>query len=280
MPRTLSPLRYPGGKTKLYKYTKNLIEKNNLSNCIYIEGFAGGSGLALELLANNVVDKLLLNDIDKSIYVLWKTILNNPKPLIELINTINITVDEWYKQRKIQDNKDLSQNEVELAFSTLFLNRTNRSGIIYAGPIGGYEQKGKYKIDCRFNKDSIIEKINYIHSMKDNIEFYNYDAELFIDKIIKEIKEPFFCFFDPPYFKKGQSLYVNFYNYDDHSSLANKISSLNNNWIVTYDNEDEIKQLYSKFKQKNFNLNYSAGTNRVGTELMIYSDSIKTINFQ
>ena len=279
MPITLSPLRYPGGKTKLYKYTKNLIYKNNLNECTYVETFAGGAGLALELLVNEDVSKLILNDLDPSIYTLWFNILNNPKELSEKIMATEITVDEWYAQKKIQENKFQLNESIDLAFSTLFLNRTNRSGILKAGPIGGYKQESKYKIDCRFNKEKIIKKIYKIYSYRDVIYFYNLDAEVFIDEVIKKEKEKLFCFFDPPYYEKGPELYVNHYLKSDHERLGNKIKSIDNYWITTYDNAEEIKEIYKDKKIIEFNLNYSAGKSKKGTEIMIFSDRIKSINF-
>lgn len=273
MPKTLSPLRYPGGKTKLFNYTKKIIENNNLKGCTYIEAFAGGCGLALELLKSDIVDKIILNDIDISIYSLWQTILENPNELIDMIINTDISINEWNIQKSIQKNKDNNVDSLKLAFSTLFLNRTNFSGILNAAPIGGYEQQGKYKIDCRFNKEDIIQKIKYIYSLRDRISFYNLDAENFIDSVIKLEQNPVFCFFDPPYFKKGQSLYVNFYESEDHFNLSRKITSLDCNWIVTYDNVDYIKSLYSDYFIDLFEINYSAANHVLGKEIMIYSDN-------
>lgn len=274
MPITKSPLRYPGGKTKLYNYTRKLIEINDLQGCTYIEPFAGGCGLALQLLDDNIVDKLVLNDIDISIFTFWNTVLNNPSELCKKIYSTEVTINEWKLQKSIQENKNKA-TEFELAFSTLFLNRTNRSGIISAGPIGGYEQNGNYLMDCRFNKNNIVDKIMKINSYKKRIRFHNLDAEVFIKRIVSRQKKPTFIFLDPPYFGKGPELYTNFYNKNDHISLRNTTSKIKKKWIVTYDNVDKIKELYKDYSINEYNINYSAQKNYKGKEIMIYCDDIK-----
>lgn len=280
MTRTLSPLRYPGGKTKLYKYTKKLIEHNNLIGCAYAEPYAGGCGLALQLLHTNIVDNIILNDIDRSIYAFWRTVLDRSEELIEKINTTPITIDEWQKQKEIQENK-CNADLFELGFSTLFLNRTNFSGIIKAGPIGGYKQSGKYKLDCRFNKENTIKKLKLIYNYKEQIQFYNEDAIDFFEILNAKNQDNLFIFLDPPYFEKGPGLYTNFYTEEDHISLANHVANLNHNWIVTYDNVDRIKEIYDEydFNHNEYSLRYSAKNKYEGTEIMFYSNNLVPISF-
>jgi len=280
MTRTLSPLRYPGGKTKLYNYTAKLIKRNNLIGCTYVEPFAGGCGLAIKLLHTGIVDHLILNDIDRSIYAFWKTVLDNCEKLITKIMDTPITIDEWNKQKEIHDNK-FDVDLFELGFSTLFLNRTNYSGIIKARPIGGLNQTGTDKLDCRFNKKDIIKKIKLVHSYREQIQFYNMDAIDFF-KILNEISEDeVFIFLDPPYFKKGPDLYTNFYTEEDHIKLASIVSNLNHNWIVTYDNVEEIKEIYEQYNlnSKEYSLRYSANNKYLGNEVMFYSNRIIPVNF-
>ncbi|MDC5255922.1 DNA adenine methylase, partial [Acinetobacter baumannii] len=206
--------------------------------------------------------------IDISIWSFWYSILFKTDDFIELIKSTEITIDEWHQQKYIQNIK----NEVDtltLGFSTFFLNRTNRSGIIQkAGVIGGLEQKSKYPLDCRFNKKSLISKIEKISQYREFIHLYNMDAVNFIEEIEKKIEERFFCI-DPPYFKKGQSLYTNFYTPNDHEKLSKVIKKIEGQWILTYDNIIEIKNLYSNLPQYNFDLNYTAAEKRKGTELLI-----------
>ena len=268
----ISPLRYPGGKAKFYNNIIKIFNDNNIKKPVYCEAFAGGAGLALLLLKNNIVDKLILNDIDKSIYCFWKSILDFNKEFCEMINSVNIDLVEREIQKKIQKDKDIldltkKSDILKLGFSTFFLNRVNRSGIIRAGVIGGIEQNGNYKMDCRFNKNNLIERIKEINKYKKKIEFYNLDAIDFLKKI--ENKKKIFIFFDPPYFQKGKDLYTNFYMIEDHINLAKHISNLKQDWITTYDNTEEIKKIYSEFQIKEFDILYSLEKKRKAKEILI-----------
>lgn len=270
----LSPLRYPGGKDKTYNYVKKLIEINNIST--YIEPFAGGAAVALRLLLNNDVKKIIINDYDLSIYAFWYSVVFKSEDLVSLIEQTPITIEEWFKQKEIQENKE-NVSLISLAFSTLFLNRTNRSGIIKAGVIGGKEQSGKYKLDCRFNKEKIIEKINNIAKQKNRIEIYNMDAQEFIVQVIKKTRKSL-TFFDPPYYEKGPDLYTNFYTHQDHVNLAHTINKemKNRYWILTYDISKQIEELYSKYTMVKYYLNYSIATPIKGQEFLFYSKKLST----
>ena len=279
MSKSISPLRYPGGKAKVYKQIVDLLEKNNKIETTYIEPFAGGCGLALMLLKNNIVSNLILNDIDKSIYCFWKSVLKYNSELCQMVDSATLTLGEREIQKSIQNNKekiDMRKKEdvLKLGFSTFYLNRVNRSGIIKAGVIGGINQDGNYKMDCRFNKKDLVEKIQEIYKYKDKIKFYNLDVLDFLKRIKNKDN---FIFFDPPYYNKGKDLYVNFYKHDDHLNLANKISKLRNDWIVTYDNTDEIKNMYSQFRQKEFDITYTLENKRKAKEIIIFSNTLENI---
>lgn len=277
MKRSLSPLRYPGGKAKLYDKTLDLLEKNNLVGETYIEPFAGGCGLALLLLQNGKVERLVLNDIDRSIFSFWHSVLNRTDELCVLIENTDITLEERERQKLIQTKK-MDIDFLTLGFSTFFLNRVNHSGVIKGGPIGGVKQEGQYKIDCRFNKPQLIKQIREIASYRDRIEFYNLDVLEFINVILPKKSKKSFIFLDPPYYKKGPGLYVNFYKHEDHEKLAKEIEDkIKQHWIVTYDNVVPIKEMYSNFRQSEFGITYTLknqGKNS-GSEVMVFSHSLK-----
>jgi len=276
-----SPLRYPGGKAKLAKYFKNLILENNLKEGTYIEIYAGGASIALSLLIENYVSKIIINDNDKSIYVLWYSILNYPKALSNLIKKTPLTIDIWREQKEIQKNKekyDLNKKRdvLELGFSTFFLNRTNRSGIINAGVIGGLNQKGKWKMNARFNKENLVRKIKLISKYKNKIKLYNLDAIKLINKIKSQLPKKTLIYLDPPYYCKGKELYMNYYDYEDHKRIAETIKVLINiKWVMTYDDVGPINGLYSGFDNYSYLLNYSAANSGKGKELIIFSPKIK-----
>ncbi len=216
-----------------------------------------------------------LNDLDRSIWAVWHSMLNELDAFIDKINKTEITINEWHKQRDIQNNKE-QYTDLEVGFSSFFLNRTNRSGIILkAGVIGGLLQENeKYKMDCRFNKSELIKRIIKINSYKDRIHIYNNDAVAFMTEMEKIYDNV--CFFiDPPYYEKGASLYTNFYSKEDHAKISDVILKLKNKWILTYDDADKIRELYSEHPSYEFYLNYSLAIKRVGTELFFSSKDLE-----
>ena len=272
-----SPLRYPGGKTILYENVRKILELNHLLDCTYIEPFSGGSGLALKLLLNNDVKKIVINDLDYAIYCFWYNVLFDSERFCEDIKNVIVNLEEWEKQKYIYNNQD-EFSMYEIGFSTFFLNRTNRSGIIKGGPIGGKKQEGKYKIDCRFNKEVLMDKIKLINKYRSKIKLFNYDVNEFINKVaVKQKDENFFMYFDPPYIKKGPELYRNHFDINKHRDLSKKIKEklINNNWIITYDDNELVYELYDKFTINKFSLNYYAGNKKIGNEVMIFSDKLK-----
>lgn len=276
MPVTYSPLRYPGGKNSTYEYVKHLVKLNHIST--YIEPYAGGAAVALRLLINDDVKRIIINDFDRSIYAFWHSVLYQTDKLVNKIISTEVTIDEWKIQKKVQENKE-NANLLDLGYSTLFLNRTNRSGIIKAGVIGGKNQNSNYKLDCRFNKVNLIEKITKISKYRSQIKLCNKDAIDFIKTEIKHTRKSL-TFFDPPYFNKGPDLYTNFYEKEDHQNLAITIQKLMKNryWILTYDVSDEIKRLYKKEHKIKYYLNYSISKPKKGQEFMFFSQKINPGN--
>lgn len=269
-----TPLRYPGGKGKLAPFIKNIFRHNMLCDGTYIEPYAGGSAVALTLLLEGLAWNIVINDIDERVYAFWWCVLNDTENLLRMISDTNVNIKTWEKQKEI--HKDIEKySTLEIGFATFFLNRSNRSGILQAGVIGGKNQNGPYKIDARYNKKELCERINLIAQYKNRIQLYNLDAIDLIDKMSKNIAEKSLFYFDPPYFNKGKMLYRNSYNLEDHRIVAKKITSLKTPWLVTYDNAPEIKELYATENQIEFDISYSAHKERLrGTEIMFYSKDL------
>lgn len=275
-----SPLRYPGGKNKLSAFIANICVENGI-NGHYVEPYSGGASVALFLLLEGFVKKITINDKDRSIYAFWHSVLHKTDELCSRIEETEITVAEWQNQKEVQRNKEKA-NLLDLGFSTFFLNRTNRSGIITGGIIGGVEQRGDYPIDCRFNKKELIQRIKKIASRKKDIRLYKKDALELIDKIQMEAKDSNVIFyFDPPYYYKASSLYMNHYKDENHKIVSEKIKSIRNiRWIVSYDNVDEIKELYSDCEKKEYSFKHTAHSARIGKEILFFSPAIKKIEIK
>ena len=266
-----SPLRYPGGKGKLAPFMKYLVQKTGHVGGTYIEPFAGGAGIALDLLENDVVSKIVINDLDKGIYSFWRALLNETDRFIEEINNVPLNIDEWNRQKSIMLNSQ-KKYSFELGFATFYMNRTNRSGIIKGGAIGGLEQTGKWRLDARFNKPNLIKRINKIVERKDSIHIYNKDVASLIKNYLPKYQDNAFVYFDPPYFGKGKQLYLNFFNYQDHVRIEQMINeSVDFDWVITYDDVPEIANIYKNHELRRFDLNYSAAEKRIASEIIIFS---------
>ena len=272
MNKYVSPLRYPGGKLKVVDFIKHLFEVNDLCGGTYIEPYAGGASVALSLLFSDHAHIIHINDIDRSIYAFWYSVLYNTDALCRMINDTTVNMEVWEKQRMVQNNKT-NENLLELGFSTFFLNRTNRSGILSAGVIGGKNQNGYYKIDARYNKKDLIGRIEKIAKYCDRIEITNLDAKQLIESMDSTDTKTI-CYLDPPYYIKGQDLYLNYYNDKDHMAISQAIKNYNGKWIISYDAVPFITTLYNEFRKKEYNLSYSAGNPAKGKEVMIYSDRL------
>ena len=265
-----SPLRYPGGKNKISPFVKLIIDKSGLTNITYVEPFAGGAGVALSLLFSGTVNHIVINDYDKCIYSVWRAILNDTNEFIKLIKDTDVTIEEWHRQKDIYSTQN-NKYSLELAFATFFLNRTNRSGILKAGPIGGFNQNGNYLIDARFNKENLIQRIFDIADKKNQISLFNKDIRSFFKSYLPKY-ENVFLYLDPPYYKKGQELYKNFFTDKDHQEIAECVKQLTCNWIITYDNTAEITKLYEEQQCGFFDLSYSLANNLRASELIVLSN--------
>jgi len=270
-----SPLRYPGGKNKISPFIAKICIDNDV-NGHYIEPYCGGAAVALFLLLEGYVEKITINDKDRSIYAFWHSILNKTGEFCDMILESEISIKEWHKQHLVQKDKK-KEDLLKLGFSTFYLNRTNRSGIIGARPIGGLEQLGNYKIDCRFNKPELIKRIKRIAKQKNKIKLYKKDALKLIDKIESEQNNPNTIFyFDPPYFLKASSLYLNHYEEEDHQLVSDRIKKIKNmKWIVSYDNVQEIRKLYKGKALKEYSLRHTSNIPVEGKEILFFSPYLK-----
>lgn len=272
--RYYSPLRYPGGKTFLAPLLSNIIEKKRLRNATYIEPYAGGAGAALALLCQNKVEQVVINDFDRAIYSFWRSAIYESERFVDAIRSTPVTVKEWRKQKAIYSNT--KARRFDLGFATFFLNRTNMSGILDGGPIGGIAQTGKWKINARFYKETLVGRIEQLGALRDRIEVYNKDGVDLIEDYLD--RDNVIVYLDPPYFEKGATLYLNHYEAPDHIRLAGVLnSSPKSNWVLTYDNQRQIRQLYPLRRIVQYSLLYKAYKQRKGKEILILSDSIRAV---
>jgi DNA adenine methylase len=273
-PAFYTPLRYPGGKGKLVPFIKRIFDENDLVDGVYVEPYAGGAAVAMELLLHEYARKVYINDISAGVAAFWRSVLDDTEALCRAISRTKVTMTQWRMQREIQNHPD-EHDDLALGFSTFFLNRTNRSGILNAGVIGGKEQKGAWKIDARFNAVDLIKRIQIIARVRNRIEFHQLDALAFIDTIAPSLPAKSLIYLDPPYYVKGSDLYLHHYKHDDHLKIAKRVARLRTkNWVVSYDNAPEIQPMYAKFRNIVYGLSYSAQDRYKGAEIMFFSDSL------
>lgn len=269
-----TPLRYPGGKGKLTDFIKLVFEQNDLLDGHYIEPFAGGSGIAIELLLLEYASCIHLNDLNRSIYAFWHSVVNHPDELCARISKTHVSMAEWRRQKDVQNDAE-SQDLLDLGFSTFFLNRTNRSGIIKGGVIGGKTQQGAWSLSARYNKPDLCNRIEKIGRHASKIRLYNLDAADLITGVLPSLPQRSLVYLDPPYYVKGQGLYENHYQHDDHAVIAQLVKKkIKLPWIVSYDHTPEILGFYAECRSIVYGLNYSAASRYEGSEAMFFSDKL------
>jgi len=273
--RLYSPLRYPGGKNCIFKFLSNLFYENDLIGIEYAEPYAGGAGLALHLLMDGYVSKIHLNDLDEWVYAFWYTILNNKDEFCSWLKNVTVCINTWQTYKNMLSHSS-NLTEYEKAQVFFFLNRTNVSGVIKGGVIGGLMQKGNYKIDARFNRIDLINRIEKIYQRRNNIEIYNLDGIDFLKQMNRKHRD-IFIYIDPPYVIKGSNLYLNFYTQSDHIALAQMVKKLRKGWLISYDNCALVNSLYNTYNRISYKLAQNT-SNRIGEEMLIFPEFIEYSN--
>ena len=251
-----------------------ILDRNGLSNIEYAEPFAGGAAVALALLLEDYASTIYINDLSRPVYAFWHTVLNATSELCRRVEQADLTVGEWRRQRAVYNRRHDADLE-ELGFATLYLNRTNRSGIVSGGLIGGYEQSGEWGIDARFNRADLIQRIRRIGRYRSRIQLFQLDARVFVRDVVTKLKKGPFVFLDPPYIEKGEDLYLNDYLLDDHRELARQVSNLNQHWMVTYDPPADDAGLFPNSTRITYGLPYTANLRYEGKEMMFLDGRLR-----
>ena len=271
--RYLSPLRYPGGKSQLAPFFSRIISAQENRPTRYAEPFAGGAGAALKLLVSGDVEHIHINDINPGIAAFWRSIFTNSAEFIKLIEQTPIDVEHWYQAREVYLSPAL-YNDLELGFATFFLNRTNRSGILLARPIGGLEQTGQWKIDARFNRENLSSRVRYLSTFSERVTVTEGDALDFLREI-EQFGEDVFTYIDPPYLTQGDYLYLDAFDSDAHLALSNLLKDMETPWVLTYDADKRINEsLYIGERCAQFGISHTAQVQHVGSEYVVFGSSL------
>ncbi|MER7894616.1 DNA adenine methylase [Streptomyces sp. NPDC096046] len=271
--RYISPLRYPGGKARLAPYIAHLIARQRPRPKAYAEAFAGGAGAALRLLVDNEVDHIYINDLDPGVAALWRCIFNHTEQFIAAVETEEISVAAWHRHSQTYQDPS-GKSDIELGFATFFLNRCNRSGILRARPIGGLDQNGNWKIDARFNRESLVQRIRNLGNYSSRVTLSEMDARSFI-KNLEPQSDDVLLYVDPPYLVQGDRLYMDSLTESDHKELAAVLRKTPLRWLLTYDADKRITgELYKGFRCVEFSILHTAQIQRTGVEYAIFGNQL------
>lgn len=273
MPRYKSPLRYPGGKLDFAPFLRDLIVVNDLSDGIYAEAYCGGASAALELLFGEIVQEIYINDADYQVFAFWEAILKDTDAFLQKLWNVPTTIDEWWKHKQVLQYPE-NHSSTDVGFAAFYLNRCNHSGILTGGPIGGYQQSGTWKLDARFTRKDLSNRIERIALYEDRIHPSSLDALDFLQRIVK-LNGRLFAYLDPPYYSMGDRLYLNYYTPDDHRKLAKYLENTRLKWVLSYDDVPQIRALYPTLRKKKTNVVYHAHLRKRGNELIIFSPDLQ-----
>lgn len=270
-----TPLRYPGGKQRLWPFISEILSTNDLKGGHYAEPYAGGAGVAIELLLRSEVSRIHLNDSCVGVYAFWKAILDDTERFCRRVSRASLNVDEWKKQREVFKSR-ANADPFDLGFAMFYLNRCNRSGIVTGGVIGGLDQTGEWKIDARFPRNELIKRIEAIAARRAAIKVKNLDAQRFLTDYVSKLPDKTLVYCDPPYYRKADRLYPNFYGAGDHAKIAEIVQrKVTKPWVVSYDDCAEIHDLYAQRRSFRYSLQYNAARAYKGAELFVFSDHVE-----
>lgn len=277
-----TPLRYPGGKGKVTCFVNHLLDLND-AHGTYVEPFAGGAGVAVNLLLFDRVDRVVINDLDPGVNSFWWALKHEPDKLISLIRQVPFDIHTTREEFGIEERRaywkkihdryftDNDRGQLEIGFDFFMLNRMNVSGIIKGGPIGGHAQDGKYDISVRFNRDDLIHRIERIAERSDSIIVSNDEASHFCKKVFSGRfdldPDDTFMFIDPPYYGQGRNLYNSYATNIIHELVCEQLLEHGKEykWILTYDDAPYIRDLYDDERVNGYRYGITYSANRHGT---------------
>ena len=252
-------------------FVGNLLKNQPSRLSRYVEPFAGGAGVGLRLLVDEFVDEIVINDLNPGIAAFWRAVFETPDELLAKLRECEVSIDEWHKQRETYLSEP--DDDVTLGFALFFLNRTNRSGILDARPIGGYAQDGKWKIDARFDPRRLAERISALAQFGSRVCVREVDG---IDLVAEHLNDRnAFIYADPPYLVKGDDLYLDTLDWSDHVRLAALLQD-GGQWLLTYDADPRITDdLYAGCRCAEFSMTHSAAVQHVGREYAVFASSLE-----
>ena len=262
----MSFVRYPGGKSKVCdQIAMRLAEQAGHACLEYREPFFGGGSIGLKALSDNRdITKLWINDKDIGIACLWTSVIKYHDDFKERVCRFRPSVEAFYELREELTTVSKMPAErdriVDLGFKKLAVHQTSYSGLgtKSGGPLGGAEQKSRYKIGCRWSPDYVCKKLDRLHDLFATAEVRgNCCTNLDFADVIEDTHCRGLLYLDPPYYIKGNDLYQHGFTDEDHERLANALRDTEHAWVLSYDDCHEVRQLYRWATIEPLDVNYS-----------------------
>ena len=262
----ISPLRYPGGKSKACKIIDEIISKEfDLKNFNkLISSFFGGGSFEF-YMQNKYGYNLIVNDKFEPLMTYWKQVKENKKLLCDKLEEITeVTKEDFNNYKKLLN--DVNETKLNKAIYYFIINRCSFSGSTLSG---GFSKEASKK---RFTKSS-IDKIRNLNLSK--LELFNEDIKDFLNKS-DLFNEKTIIFLDPPYYLEDKSNRLYGTSGDLHRDFNHlelfELIKIKRNWILTYNNCDFIKNLYKDYKIiDNIKWNYGMNKSKKSNEIIIIS---------
>jgi len=234
-----SPFRYPGGKTWLVPLFRNWLRSLSTGGLVLIEPFAGGATISLTTVAEKLAERAVMVELDEQIAAVWQTILGADREwLIRRITEFDLTLES-----ATSELNRIPKSIAEMAFQTILKNRTFHCGILAPGSTFLKHGENGKGIRSRWYPQTLAKRIRNIGLIADRLEFIRGDAFDVLKRFERNAKAIFFI--DPPYTAGGKRAGNRLYTYYDldHEQLFSMCENLAGDFLMTYDNAEEVKNL-------------------------------------
>jgi DNA adenine methylase len=266
-----SPLRYPGGKSRAV----DLIAKILPDFQEFREPFVGGGSIFIHLKQLFPNRKFWINDLYTELYKFWQVSQTDLESVVKQVETWKKEFQNGKELHKFLAENIASFNDLQTASTFFIFNRITFSGTTEAG---GFSQQAFEK---RFT-DSSIWRLQQLENVLENVKITNFDYQ----NVIEPEGENVLIYLDPPYFSATKSaLYGKngkLHKAFDHQRFAETLKNCPHKWLITYDDCEFIRELFSFAEITSWDLMYgmrnqTATSDQRGKELFISNFEISSV---
>jgi len=254
-------LRYPGGKSR-GPWSELIVEtvKAQYDGGTFGELFFGGGAITFKLLKLGVLESILINEIDPSLARLWNAVIKTPCRLRSGVRAVKPSVDLFLRA------KDRVLRGVGSGLEAMIVNRMSYGGRgVKANPQGGLKQDSEYKIDCRWKPEALCRNISTCSRLLNSVDIVG--GKCHSEDYSIWLNSPHLMYLDPPYWEKGEGLYLHSFDEEEHERLRRELGH-RINWILSYNNVPETQLMYNGYHRQTGTTNGNGGF-KEGSEMLI-----------